>query len=168
MKRLMSVVLAAALALSLTACGKANGGNQNADQPQSIDLTEFYATLFQGEDSPAMSEVTEDMLEDLYPGLTAIERKQTVVYMPMISAVAAEVALVEVANAEDVDAVKEILQARIDYMVGDDDGPGGAWYPETIEQWEQNSEIVVSGNYVCLFVSTDKDAMVESFNNYGK
>lgn len=168
MKRLMSVMLAAVLALSLAACGKTDGGDQNADQAKSIDLAAFAATLFQGEDSPAMSEVSEDMLEDLYPGLTAIERKQTVVYMPMISAVAAEVAFVEVADAADVDAVKAILQARIDYMVGDGEGPGGAWYPETMEQWEQNSEIVTSGNYVCLFVSTDKDAMVESFNNYGE
>lgn len=164
LKKVTSIVLAAVLALSLTACGS----KQDAEAPQSIDLNEFYATLFQGEDSPAMSEVTEDMLEDLYPGLTAIERKQTVVYMPMISAVAAEVALIEVANADDVEAVKDILQARIDYMVGDGEGPGGAWYPETMEQWELNSEIVTSGNCVCLFVSTDKDAMVESFQNYGK
>lgn len=164
LKKVTSIILAAVLALSLTACSS----KQDAEEPQSIDLNEFYATLFQGEDSPAMSEVTEDMLEALYPGLTAIERKQTVVYMPMISAVAAEVALIEVANADDVEAVKNILQARIDYMVGDGNGPGGAWYPETMEQWELNSEIVTSGNYVCLFVSTDKDAMVESFNNYGK
>ena len=152
MKRMMSVMLAAVLALSLAACGKTDNGG-SADQ--SIDLKEFYNTLYQGDDAPAMEELPEDMLEDTYPGLTAIERKQTVAYAAMISAVAAE-------------TVKNIFQARIDYMVGDGNGPGGAWYPETMEEWENNSEIVVKGNYVCLFVGENKDDMVSAFNSYGE
>lgn len=165
MKRMMSVMLAAVLALSLAACGKTDNGG-SADQ--SIDLKEFYNTLYQGDDAPAMEELPEDMLEDTYPGLTAIERKQTVAYAAMISAVAAEVAMVEVANAGDAETVKNIFQARIDYMVGDGNGPGGAWYPETMEEWENNSEIVVKGNYVCLFVGENKDDMVSAFNSYGE
>ena len=110
-----------------------------------------------------MAEVTDDMLEYLYPDLVGMELKQRVIYAPMISAVAAEVALVEVANAEDVETVKAIFQKRIDDQVA-----GGAWYPATIEVWEKNSEIVVIDNYVCLFVGQDKDAQVEAFRALGQ
>ena len=101
-----------------------------------------------------------DMLEMTYPGLKDIETKQLVVAAPMMSAVAVEFVFVEVANAADVAAVEAILQARIDYQV-----EGGAWYPETIEGWKNNSEIVVIDNFVCLFVCSDKDGMIESFRN---
>lgn len=160
MKRMMSVVLAAVLALSLAACGKTDNGG---DAGQSIDLKEFYNTLYQGDDAPAMDELPEDMLEDTYPGLTAVERRQTVVYAAMISAVAAEVAMVEVANADDAETVKDIFQARIDYMVGDGNGPGGAWYPETMEEWENNSRVVSSGNYVMMIVGDNCDSVVSDF-----
>ena len=99
-----------------------------------------------------------DMLEMTYPGLSAIETNQLLAYMPMMSAVAYEVVLVEVANEADVAAVEAILQARIDAQVA-----GGAWYPETIEQWEQNSRIVSYGNFILMAVGTDCDYFVEAF-----
>ena len=58
MKRMMSVMLAAVLALSLAACGKTDNGG-SADQ--SIDLKEFYNTLYQGDDAPAMEELPEEL-----------------------------------------------------------------------------------------------------------
>ena len=70
----------------------------------------------------------------------------------------------EVENAEDVQAVKDIFQARIDYQVGDGTSPGGAWYPATIEGWETNSHIVSSGNYVMLAVGDEAAAATDRFN----
>lgn len=166
MKKLISVLLLAVMALSLTACG--NAGGKPSEQPFSADLNEFYGTLFQGEDAPMMMEITEDMWEFTYPGLADVELKQAVLYTAAISAVAAEVAMVEVADAKDVETVKAIFQARIDAQVGTDDAPGGAWYPATIESWKNNSEIVVKDNYVCLFVSDAKDEIVSSFNALGQ
>jgi hypothetical protein len=147
----------------MAACS--SGSATQSEAPFSTDLTAFYETLFQGDDAPMMMSVGDDAdtLEYLYPGLGDIERVQTVVYTAAISAVAAEVAMVEVANADDVDAVKAIFQARIDAQVD-----GGAWYPETIESWEKNSEIVVRDNYVCLFVYSEKDDMVAAFNALGE
>ena len=49
-------------------------------------------------------------------------------------------------HAADVAAVKAILQARINYMVGDGNGPGGAWYPEAMDTWESQSRVVSSGH----------------------
>lgn len=160
MKKTLSFLLLLAMAFSLAACS-----SQTKNDTFSTDLAAFFEANFTGDDMPAMGQLEDDeMIEGLYPGLTAIARKQTNIYTAMISAVAAELAMVELESADDVEAVKAIFQARIDYMVGDGESPGGAWYPETIEQWENNSEIVVRGNCVCLFVSTEKDALVSAFN----
>ena len=61
--------------------------------------------------------------------------------------------------------VKDIFQARIDYQVGDEKTPGGAWYPESIEGWKNGSRIVSNGNFVMLVaLSTGADDVVASFN----
>lgn len=161
MKKWISALLAALTLFSLTACGQSGGAAFSAD------LTAFGETLFQGDDTPMVMPVEGELVEVTYPGLEAVERKQTVLLTAAISATAAEAAMVEVTNAADVDKVKGIFQARIDYQVGDGNTPGGAWYPATIEVWENNSEIVVKGNYVCLFVGDNKDEMVAAFNALG-
>ena len=70
-----------------------------------------------------------------------------------------ELVLVQVSDSADVDAVKEILQTRIDNMVN-----GGAWYPEPTRVWSENSRIVSNGSYVMMVVNEDCDAIVEEFN----
>ena len=60
--------------------------------------------------------------------------------------------------------VKAILQARIDYMVGDGENPGGAWYPEPTEQWKNNSRVTSNGNYVMMVVHENCDDIVSAFN----
>ena len=102
------------------------------------------------------------MLEQAYPGLSEVETSQCLVYAPMITAVAYELALVEVTNADDVATVQEIFQARIDAQV-----ESGAFYPATVEAWQNSSEIVTRENYVALFVGAEKDQMVEAFNAAG-
>ena len=183
MKKIVSLVLALMLALSLVACG--NGGNTESPAPSGTpdtstapeasttpevqdpsfgaDLTQFYANMMNAAgEAPMMMELhaDPDMLEMTYPGLKDIETKQLIAVAPAMSAVAMEFVFVEVANASDVDAVKTIVQTRIDAQVN-----GGAWYPETIEQWEKYSEIVVIDNYVCLFVTSDKAGLIEAFRN---
>lgn len=157
MKRLTATVLLAAALLSLTACGS---GNSTGGGDLSIDLSAFYDTLFTDPDNdPALEQVTGEYLDQLYPGLSEIDTRQCLVYTPVITAVACEVALVEVTNADDAAKVQEIFQTRIDNQVN-----GGAWYPATTEAWQNQSEIVTRGNYVCLFVGDAKDDMVSAFN----
>ena len=94
-----------------------------------------------------------------YPGLSNIATEQCLVYAPMFSLSAAESVLIQVSNAADVEAVKNILQARIDAQVA-----GGACYPMAVEAWQNNSRIVSNGSYVMLVVSEDCDAVVNEFN----
>ena len=129
-----------------------------------VDLTEFLYSLADahGENFAANMSLTEmpEMLEMCYPGLAAIPTKQLLAYQPMMGAVVCEIALIEVENAADMDAVKEILQARID-MQGEG---GGAWYPESVEGWINNSRIVSNGNYVMMIAWMYCDEAVEAFN----
>ncbi len=145
------------------------GGEDAPSEAQTeIDLTAFYETLRAENTWPELMNLMEDetvteLLDSYYPGLSEIPTKQCGVYIAAISAAVGEIALVEVENAEDVQAVEDIFQGRIDYQVGDDENPGGAWYPETIEGWKTKSQIVSHGNYVMLAVGDAAEAAVESF-----
>ena len=142
MKRLFAFLLALCLVLGLASCGGKKDGF-------SLDLAAFYDEVT-GEDFPMMMELSDEMVEGIYPGLGAIERKQSVLYSAAVSFTPCEIAMVEVADAKDVEAVQAIFQKRIDDQVA-----GGAWYPESIEGWKNGSEIVTRDNYVCLFVTPE-------------
>ena len=164
MRKLISLTLALCLCLGLTACAGAGGENGGDQDVFTTDLSAFYDDMFSTifpdpNNAPSMSEVTGDYLDQLYPGLSEVETAQCLVYAPMITAVAYEVALVEVADSADVATVEEIFQARIDSQI-----EGGAFYPATVEAWQNNSEIVTRGNCVALFVGAEKDDMVSAFN----
>ena len=164
MRKLISLTLALCLCLGLTACAGAGGENGGDQDVFTTDLSAFYDDMFSTifpdpNNAPSMSEVTGDYLDQLYPGLSEVETTQCLVYAPMITAVAYEIALVEVADAADVQTVQDIFQARIDSQV-----EGGAFSPGTVEAWQNGSEIVVRGNCVCLFVGAEKDDMVAAFN----
>ena len=123
------------------------------------DTTDLAAQY--GENFAANANIVEyGMLDDLYPGMSNISTNQLVIYQPMMGAVVCEIALAEVTNASDVSAVKGIFQARIDAQVN-----GGAWYPESIEGWKNNSRIVTNGNYVMMIAWQYCDDAVSSFNN---
>ena len=176
MKKLIAAVLALTMMLALVACGNnnANNGqnnndanvNQNetpntddagneGDETAARDLTKYYedfmALLGEG-NAPMMMPADPDTLTAFYPGLSDIATKQCVVQLAAMSAVAFEFALVECENAEDVETVKAIFEARKAYQV-----EGGAWYPETVAAWE-NAEIVVQGNFVALILAGEATA----------
>lgn len=105
-----------------------------------------------------------ELLDGFYPGLSAIDAKQCMVYVTQMSMNNGEFGLVEVADGGDVESVKEIFQARVDYMAGDGESPGGAWYPGPTEQWKNNSRIISNGNYVMMVVHENCDDIVNLFN----
>lgn len=136
----------------------------------SVSLTDFYATLEKlmaekfGEDgAPALMPMEGEMLDNYYPGLTALNPKQVVVAGPMISAVVAEFALAEANNAEEAAKIADIFQARIQAQVD-----GGGWYPATIEGWKQNSKVVTNGNYVMMVAIENNQTYINAFNNLFK
>ena len=164
-KRILAMAMSIVCALTmLTACGSKEKPSTPVEEPSfGADLTAFYNDIMNAaEEGPFMMDLAADaeLLEGMYPGLAAVETKQLVVASPAMSGVAVEFAFAEVANAADVETVKNIFQTRIDTQVD-----GGAWYPETIEGWKNNSEIVVIDNFVCMFVCAEKDGMIEALRN---
>lgn len=150
------------LALSftlLTACGIRQPIESDAD------LSAFYNGVLEDYESPEWMSLEPEAIEMLYPGLLDLDLEQCLVSTAAISSIAWEMALAESKNADGAQAIQDVFQARIDYQVGDGNGPGGAFYPETTRQWEENSRIAVNGNYVMLVVSENADAIVEDFNH---
>lgn len=130
-----------------------------------VDLSTFADTLFgKYEFSNSMILADAEVTEAFYAGLSAVDGNQLLVYVPQMSMNMGELVLVEVREGADVDAIKAILQARIDYMAGDGTGPGGAWYPEATDTWMYNSRVVSSGNYVMMVVHDNCDDIVSDFN----
>lgn len=156
-KKFFALLLALSLTLSLAACMK-----QPAESD--VDLGAFYTALLEEGEWPELMSLENEQLDAFYPGLLDLELEQCSVSTAAIGSIACEIALVEVKNTEDVETVEGILQARVDYQVGDGNSPGGAVYPATMEAWEQNSRIVSNGNYVMLAVCEDADGAVEQFN----
>ena len=163
MKKLLSALLSMTLILALAACG-GNGGNggNNAPAKEAPDLNQFYEDFMSslGEDNqPAMMDVEADLVPQVYPGLEAYKLKQSVLKTPMISAVAFELALVELEDASKAQEVADIFQARIDYQV-----EAGAFYPATAESWEK-AQVITQGAVVALICAgEEQDQAVEAFN----
>ena len=130
-----------------------------------MDLAAFFTKIEKDYNMSSMEAADGELIENCYPGLSAIQTQQLAVYMcTMNPSPNGDVVLVQVKDSKDVDAVKAILQARIQYMVGDGNGPGGAWYPEPTEMWENNSRIVTHGNYVMMVADFECENIVNAFN----
>jgi len=159
-KRTLSLLLALCLALSLAACG---GGAAEPPAQKEADLAAFYEELLEENEWPALMALEGEALDSFYPGLSDLSLKQCLIYTAAISAAVGEIALVEAESEEDAQKAADIFQARIDYQVGDDENPGGAWYPASIEGWKTTSQIERQGNYVCMAVGDHAAEAVESF-----
>lgn len=137
------------------------GGDTSGEAPAAVDLSKFYTdTAASLTDAPGLMEVSADLIEGLYPGLTALKPKQQVAYMAMISAVACEVVALEMNSAEDAKAAKAILQTRITQQ-GEEQG---AFYPDAVDQWQNHSQLLVNGKYVLMAVGTGSEAFAANFN----
>ena len=79
MKRWICVILCAAMVLCLAACGKT--------QPKEVDLKAAAAeaaAVITENGEVLFPEENPEGIESLYPGLTAVELKQLVVYLPPV------------------------------------------------------------------------------------
>ena len=151
---------------SQTPDGSGDSSTQEPPAQSGVDLSAFAEEVlssYYGESS-FLQLANNEMLDGYYAGLTGVDTDQCLVYITMMSMNNGEFGLVQVKNSADVDTVKAIFQARIDYMVGDGNGPGGAWYPGPTEQWTNNSRVVSNGNYVMMVVNENCDAIVDAFN----
>lgn len=128
------------------------------EAPTSVDLASFYSNVTSSHQFGAMDPMSGAFLDNYYPGLTSVATKQCLVYIAQINTNAVEIGLVEVENTSDVDRVKSIFQSRISSQID-----GGAWYPEAIESWQNQSTVTSNGNYVMIVVHPNHGAISSSF-----
>ena len=150
---------------------KPNGGSSSSSGSSSsvpaasVNLSDFYTTTTGKYQFSFMMEADETMLTTFFTGLDGQPLSQQVVYLcGMSPSPHGDFALVQVSDPKDVETVKAIFQARVDYMVGDGNGPGGAFYPMEQTMWEENARIAVNGDCVMLIVHPDCDSIVDDFN----
>lgn len=146
MKRFFAMLLAFTMVLSLCACSA-----QSKGLAAGTALDTFYQTILEAQPDDAeelilFEESNPDMIENFYSGLNRFELSQQAFYMPPIVTHPCEIALVEVKNPADVQAVAEIFQARIDK------GADNTTYPESAAGWQANACVQKSGNFVCMIV----------------
>ena len=118
---------------------------------ESVDLSAFFNTISSTYEFASLVDVETSLLDGYYPGLSSISTLQLIAKMPMITASGHEIVLVQCENEDDAATVQSILAARKQAQID-----GGAFYPATVELW-QNAEICVSGCYLML-VSHDNAA----------
>ena len=138
------------------------GGDSSA--LANVDLSAFYSAIAGKYTFPAPMLADDGILDMLYAGMTGISTEQRLIFVCAISMNNGEFGVVQVTDSADVEAVKNIFKARINYMVGDGNGPGGAQYPAAMDQWENNSRVVSNGNYVMMVVHESCDDIVKEFN----
>jgi len=143
---------------------EAPSGSSGSSSSTKVDLQAFYDTIVGKYEFGFLELADSTLLDSYYTGLTSVSTEQMLVYIVMMSMNNGEFGLVQVKDSKDVDTVKAIFQARIDYMAGDDENPGGAWYPGPTEQWTNNSRVVSNGNYVMMVVHENCDDIVSEFN----
>ncbi len=112
-----------------------------------------------------MDETGAQFLENYFPGLTELDLPQCLVYFNRMSINTSELALVEASSAEEAAQAAAIFQARIRYMVGDGESPGGAWYPGPTEIWTNSSRVIINGNFVMMVVHRQCDDIADEFNS---
>ena len=155
MKRLLSILALCALALALTACGIDQGtasGSASSGAADGISFDAVYQGILDAQENTDelifFPEEGADAIESLYPGLNALNPSRIQLYLPPVTGYACEILLVEVAEG-DADAAKAILQDRID------SGAGDTGYPENAVLWQNNAQVQVQGNCLCLIALPD-------------
>ena len=128
-----------------------------------VDLEKAYETGMatiekQVGDAPVMERETDkDILEMMYPGIGEINAKQLVVYVSPMSAMPAEVVMIETQNANDAKKAEDILKTRVDTQSAD------SFYPTTVAQWKNAAKVTKSGNIVVMAVMPEGVALPQEF-----
>ena len=147
MKKTLVPVLTLLLLVSLCGC---SGGKEASPAP-GTDLGTFYQAIMDAQPADAealilFEESNPDLIASFYPGLADIALRQQAYYMPPIVTHPCEIVLVEAENGDDVQAVADIFQSRIDM------GADNTTYPESAAGWKTYAQVQKSGNFVCMIV----------------
>ena len=139
--RIPLFLIAALLAAVLCGCGVTEA------PAETVDLQKFMEDTLGSYELGSVEAVSGELLDAFYPGLSDVDAPQRVVYMPLITGVVSEYALLECADKNAAEQAADILEARVRAQA-----EGGAWYPESVENWAK-AKVITKGNYVAMIAA---------------
>ena len=144
-KKLYLLITLALLSVLPAGCGTRTASGSEVQ----VDLEAFMQDTLDSYELGSVEAVGDELTEAFYPGLREIDAVQRVVYMPLITGVVSEYALLQCADRENAEKAAALLQSRVDTQA-----QGGAWYPESMENWSK-ARVIVKGNYVAMIAAGD-------------
>ena len=150
MKKIVAIILAAALLLSLAACG-----GEKAPAKEPVDLTALYESF--GSSLPEMWILDEDMMLNMF-GIQAADCNQVITAIVSTGLAADEVWLIEAKDADALARLKTMAESRMQ-----------AKADETVDYlpdqyvFVEKGVILTEGLYLALIVSPDVDNLKAAF-----
>jgi len=175
-RKLAAFILALSLLLSLGACAEKPAQTPGPEPtpsetpaatpepgekpaPDKSNLKGFYEWLVASELLPEGTELTEQILDDFYGGLSEIELRQRIIFIPTFNLSATEIALFELKDSKDADRVLEIITNRLTDL-------DNLWKEYLPQQYElvKNARIVQNNNFILFVIAEHAEEIEASFN----
>jgi len=176
MKKLPALIMALTLIISLGACADKPAQTPTpapdptiqptseptpapTEMPNKDNLKGFYQGLVASELLPEGTELTEQIIDGYYDGLSDIEFNQCVIYIPTFNISATEIALIELKDAADAQTVVEILANRQTALENQ-------WKEYLPGQYElvKNAKIVQNGGFIMFAAAERAEELETAFN----
>ena len=153
MKKITSMILTAALALSLTACG-------SKEKEVTVDTAKLATELQAAVTSDTLSETAPDMLPSIY--FFEADDIETGVAYASSGATACEIAVVQSKDAKNTENVEKLFQTRVDNQ-----SDLYASYNQAEVEKLDKAIIKSAGAYTVLVVCDDTAKAEEVLKGYG-
>ncbi len=170
MKRLLTLLTAAALLLSLAACGNQSGssgtgssaGSQSGGGSGAVDIAGLKDTIISDLSIQDPMDLPAEQLGELY-GIDAADVADSACFITMGGTFPDEIVMVEAADADAAARISEKLEARLDEVKTQSQN-----YDEENYALAQACRVMESGNTLALFLSPQHEAMENLFEEAAK
>lgn len=128
----------------------ASSAETSSDAESTADLQAVYDKIMalqdDSDDIIMFPETATEYLDGLYSGMSALDLKQILFYLPPVTGNACEILLIEAADSDNADKAEKIMKERVESAASD------TVYPDVAEVWANHASVQRSGNLLCMIV----------------
>lgn len=150
------LTLTIVLSVVLSAC---SSSNNEATVETNLTAKEMVDQMLAKVEQPALMEVEENQLADLYHLAPSLLEDYSI-RMPMMNVKSNEIAVLKVKDAKDIPTVEEAVKER----AADVQKSFEQYLPDQYEN-AKNYKLVTKGNYIFFVISDVADQLVTEFDN---
>lgn len=181
-KRIMAGIVCAMVAVSICGCSEKPAQSSASESSVTSDAGSVSESVSEASDSStatgAAAEITAKIQEDVkFPGMAEIGADRMAGYYDVAAdkidsysayicgsgAYPDEIAVFKMKSADDVDAVKSVLEKRVESQ----SATFKDYTPDEMYKIDGNN-VVTSGNYVALIICADNAKAIEDFKSMAK